>query len=238
VSVALASFFVLAGCASTKVSDREEYEGARLPRPGRILVYDFAVTETDVPEWSEARRAYSEREAEADSGRSTPMTAEELAAGRKLGASVARELIEKIGTMGLHAVQAEGQGQPELNDIVLIGYFTAIDSGSTAKRLLIGFGTGTASVGVHAEGYRMTEGGLVKLGSGQVDSGGGGKAPGVVVPVLVTIATANPIGLVVGGVVKAEGEISGRTTAKGSAKRIANEIADVLEEKFEQQGWK
>ncbi len=61
--------------------------------------------------------------------------------------------------------------------------------------------------------------------------------PGLVVPTIVTIATANPIGLVVGGAVKAEGEISGRSGAKGDAERIANEIAKVLKQRFEEQGW-
>ena len=46
-----------------------------------------------------------------------------------------------------------------------------------------------------------------------------------------------PIGLVVGGAVKAEGEVSGRTTDVGSAERISDEIAKVLKPKFEEEGW-
>jgi len=220
---------LLAGCASTKISDRQEYEGGQLPRPGRIIVYDFAATPTDLPAWSNERQTYADAAADT--------TPDELAAGRKLGADVAKELVSKIDKMGMVAVRAAGQPGPQLNDIALIGYFSSIDKGSTAERLLIGFGTGTASVGVHAEGYHMTDTGMVKLGGGTVESGGGGKAPGLVVPALVTIATANPIGLVVGGAVKAEGEISGRTTDVGSAERIADEIAKVLKQKFEEQGW-
>ena len=40
---------VAAGCASTKVVDREEYRGEKIPRPGHIWVYDFAATPADVP---------------------------------------------------------------------------------------------------------------------------------------------------------------------------------------------
>jgi hypothetical protein len=82
----------------------------------------------------------------------------------------------------------------------------------------------------------MTEDGMVRLGAGNVSSGGG-KGPGLVVPAIVTVATANPIGLAVGGAIKAEGELSGRTTDKGSAKRVADEIAKVLKARFQDQGW-
>ena len=66
---------------------------------------------------------------------------------------------------------------------------------------------------------------------------GGRHTPGLVVPALVTVVTANPIGLVVGGAVKAEGEVSGRTTDVGSAERIADEIAKHLQIQFQKQGW-
>jgi hypothetical protein len=75
------------------------------------------------------------------------------------------------------------------------------------------------------------------LGSAQLESGGGGKSPGVVVPIIVTAATANPIGLIVGGAAKAQGELSGRTTIEGTAKRTADVIAEELRKAFRKQGW-
>lgn len=220
---------LIAGCSSTKVSNRQEYEGPTLPRPGRIIVYDFAVSPADLPAWSKASNMFAQA--------AVKMSAADLEAGHKLGADVAKTLVAKIDAMGINAVRSAGQLAPALNDIVLIGYFTSIDKGSGVERVLIGFGEGSANVGAHAEGYHMTANGLVQLGSGTTDAGGTGKMPGLVVPALVTIATANPIGLVVGGAVKAEGEISGRTTAEGSADRIADEIAKILKSKFEEQGW-
>jgi hypothetical protein len=59
----------------------------------------------------------------------------------------------------------------------------------------------------------------------------------MIVPAIVTIATANPIGIAVGGAVKAEGELTGRSTIKGSAKRTASKVADELEVAFRNQGW-
>ena len=227
--LSLVALGMLIGCSSTKLSNRQEYQGPKLPRPGRIIVYDFAATPADLPDWSMARQAYSQASTRVDDA--------DLAAGRKLGAAIAKEIVEQIGDMGLNAVRAAAQPEAALNDLVLTGYFTSVEAGSSAERMLIGFGKGSSNVGVHAEGYHMTAEGMVKLGGAALDDGGAGKSPGLVVPAIVTIATANPIGLVVSGVVKAEGEVSGRTTEKGAAKRIADEIADVLEQKFEEQGW-
>ena len=44
--VGLFALVVFAGCASTKVSNRETAvrEGEQLPRPNHILVYDFVAT--------------------------------------------------------------------------------------------------------------------------------------------------------------------------------------------------
>jgi hypothetical protein len=218
-----------AGCSTVKVSDRDEYQGPEIPRPARILVYDFAVTPADLPAWSDARSRFPSTGATA--------SADEIAAGRKLGAETAKELVEKIDKMGMVAVRAQGQPAPELNDLALVGYFTSIDKGSAAERVLVGFGKGSAQVNAHVEGYRMTSNGMQRLGGGTVDSGGSGKSPGLIVPALVTVATDNPVGLVVGGAVKAEGEISGRTTDEGSAERIADEVAKILKTKFQAQGW-
>ncbi len=228
--VALCSFALvaLAGCASTKVTESESYQGERLARPDRIIVHDFAATPADIPAWAAA--------AGRPAAPSTPQTAEEIETGRDLGSQVAKRLVEEIRDMGLPAARAEGQREPDIGDIVIIGYFGSIDEGSTAKRIAIGFGSGGAELTTEVEGYLMTDQGLRKLGSREIDSGGG-KMPGLVVPLAVTIATANPIGLIVGGAMKVGGEVTGSSTIEGSAKRTAKKIADELREAFEKQGW-
>ncbi len=138
--------------------------------------------------------------------------------------------------MGLPAVLATGQSEPNVGDIVIIGQFGTIDEGSALKRVAIGFGSGGAELTTNVQGYLMTDQGLRELGSREIDSGGG-KTPGVVVPLAVTIATANPIGLIVGGAVKVSGEVTGRNTIEGSAKRTAKKIGDELRVAFQKQGW-
>jgi hypothetical protein len=214
---------LVAGCATSKITDSSNNIGNRkIAKPGHIVVYDFAATAADLG-------------SEAGQYASAPQTPEEIATGRKLAASVATQLVSEIEEMGLPARRDSGRG-PDVGDIVIKGRFESVDEGEAGKRILVGFGSGKAELRTAVQGYLMTENGLRKLGQGEVDSGGG-KSPGLLVPLAVTVATANPIGLLVGGAVKASGEISGRDKIEGAAKRTAETIAERLEERFKEQGW-
>jgi hypothetical protein len=86
------------------------------------------------------------------------------------------------------------------------------------------------------EGYQMTDQGLRKLGGGEVASESG-KAPGMVAPLAVAAATANPLGLIVVCAMKAHGEMAGSSTVEGRAKPTADEIAAQIKITAEEQGW-
>ena len=220
--------FVVAGCASTKVTERKSYEGEKLARPDRIIVHDFTANPADLPPES----AFVAEKAVAGA----PQTAEQLATIQKLGAEVAKQLVADLREAGLPAVQAAGQPAPRVDDIVIRGYFVSVDQGNAAKRVLVGFGSGNAALMTAVEGYQMTAQGLRLLGSGKVNSAAG-EMPGVVLPLAVMAATANPIGLIVGGAVKIAGEADGSATIEGAAKRTADEIAAQLKTAAEKQGW-
>jgi hypothetical protein len=223
----LLAVMVVAGCASTEVTERQRYQGAKLARPDRIIVHDFTANPADVPPES----AFAGKMAGA------PMPPPpQLELGRKLGAEVAKKLVADLQGMGLPAVPAAGQPPPRVDDIVLRGYFVSVDQGSATQRVLVGFGAGAAELKTAVEGYQMTAQGLHPLGRGEVKSGGG-ELPGMVLPLAVVAATANPIGLVVGGAVKATGEVTGSDTIEGAAKRTADEIAAQLKTAAEEQGW-
>jgi len=219
---------LVAGCASTEVISRQPYAGGKIPRPDRIIVHDFAATPADIPAGSAVAGQYAEH--------STPQTAKQIELGRKLGAEVAKELVAEIRAMGLPAVRAAGQPAPRVGDLVLMGYFESVDTGSAAERIVLGFGSGAAHLRTAVEGYLMTEQGLRRLGSGEVESGGD-KTPGAAVPAAVALASGNPIGLLVGGAVKVGGEVTGQSTIEGAAKRTAKEIGDQLRVPFQKQGW-
>ena len=219
---------VVAGCASTEVSDRQRLVHEKLPRPGHIWVYDFDATPAEVP----AASALAGQPIQ----HATPQTAEQIELGRKLGAQIAQHLVDEIREMALPAVRGSSRTTPEINDIVLRGYLLSIEEGSGTKRVAIGFGYGASELTTAVEGFQMTAQGLRKLGSGKVNAAGG-KTPGGAVGVVALIATANPVGLIVGGGIKAYGEYSGSSKIEGRAKDTAKGILEVLKKRFQEEGW-
>lgn len=199
----------------------------KLPRPNRILVYNFIANAADLDPETAAAGNY------ASPGEESP---QDLQEGRKLGAEVATRLVAQINDMGLTAVVGNDAPAPQAGDLVIRGHFLSIDDGDRAKRMMIGFGSGKAELKTVVDSYVMAPEGLRKIGDGTVDSAGG-KSPGLAVPILVTAATANPIGLLVSSAVKVGGEVSGTSTIEGAGKRTADQISKGLKTRFKQEGW-
>ena len=105
------------------------------------------------------------------------------------------------------------------------GYFISIQKGNEAERVAIGFGKGESELKTAVEGFQMTATGLRKLGSGDLNAGGG-KSPGAALGVAGLIATHNPAGLIISGGMHVYGEESGSSKVEGRAKQTAKEIAD------------
>jgi len=222
---------LLAGCASTKVTEQTPMTAPGLARPNQIWVYDFVGAFSDMPADSSLAGEVAPP--------STPPTPEELEAERKYGALIAQNLVKDIQAMGMPAIGAGPYSRPQVGDGVIRGYIVSTQGGGAgglAKRFVIGFGAGTAEMDTVVEGYVMTPQGLRKLGSGTLTSSGN-KMPGMIVPAAVTIATGNPIGLIVVGGVKVIGAASGRTGLEARAKATADEIAGQLKIRFQDRGW-
>jgi len=216
------------GCGSSKVTMRDKYQGPAIPRPDRIVVFDFVANAAALPAWSDAAREYA--------GQSSIGSDEEQETGRELGVQIARELVAEIRAMGLTAVTNSAATAAQPGDAILIGYFAGIQEGSRTKRMMLGFGSGAAELKTYVEGYLMTESGPRKLGSGATDTSDG-KTPGMLLPIAVVAATANPIGLIVGGAVQARKELSGSNTIQAKAKETAKLIGEELQTAFKRQGW-
>lgn len=95
---------LLAGCASSEITNRRsDAAQERIPRPGRIIVYDIGASPGDVPPSAAITGHYNYRP--------TPQTEQEIQQGRKLGAQVSFGLVEEILKMGMPAQRA-GNGPP------------------------------------------------------------------------------------------------------------------------------
>ena len=227
----LLALFIVAGCASTNVTQQTPMSSPGLARPNQIWVYNFVANSADMPANSSIGGQVG--------APSTPPTPQELEEGRQLGAFIAQELVADINAMGLSAIQAGPGSSPQVGDGVIRGYLVSVQGGGTGsmvQRFVIGFGAGTSEMDTVVEGYAVTPQGWRKLGSGTLSSSGN-KTPGIVVPAAVAIATANPIGLIVVGGAKIYGETSGRSGLQGRAKATADEIAVQLKIRFQDRGW-
>ena len=231
IGLCLLALIVVAGCASTKVTQQTPMSSPGLARPNQIWVYDFVASPSDMPADSSLAGQVG--------APSTPPTPEELETGRRYGAMIAQQLTRDIQNMGLPAIEAGPGSSPQIGDGIIRGYIVSTEGGSTGsmvKRMVIGFGAGTAEMDTVVEGFAVTPQGLRKLGSGTLTSSGN-KSPGLIVPAAVVLATGNPVGLIVVGGLKIAGAASGRSGLEGRAKATADEIATQLKIRFQDRGW-
>lgn len=138
--------------------------------------------------------------------------------------------------MGLPAAHPTADTKPAIDDLVIRGQLVSFSEGSEKKRVLIGLGAGESELQVAVQGYQVTDTGLRRLGTGDTESTAG-KTPGVGVGALTTIATHNPLGLIISTGVKAHDKKKGTDTLQARAKDTAKKIADVLKERFKKEGW-
>lgn len=219
---------LLTSCASSDVESRQEYQG-ELTEPNRIVVYDFSATPQDVPADSVLHSIVEQRE--------VPQTAEEIELGRQLGDRVAANLVQELSARGIPAGRAAAGVTPVIDDVVIKGVFVALDEGSRLKRMLIGFGSGAAQLGSVVEAYQVRADGLHPLGSGEVVAGGG-RMPGVLVPVAGGAAAGSAAtSLVISGSMNVVKE-AGPESIEGAANRTAEEIADTIEDAYKKRGWR
>lgn len=217
--------------AATKITDRDKIVSGEIPKPSHIWVYDFSATASDIPTESELAGQHANHD--------TPQTTDQVAAGRKVGAEIAAEMIKQFQAMGLPADRATAETKMQINDIVIRGHLVSEVEGSEKKRVLIGFGAGGSELKAAVEGFQMTAEGLQKLGSATTDSTEGiaGKSPGAAAGALSLIATHNPLGLIVSTGVKIHEEKTGSGKLGGRARDTGEKIADMLKQRFQELGW-
>ena len=217
---------LLAGCASTKVTNETPMAQGSVPKPKNILVYNFTGDPSMIPPDSVAA---------AQVDRTNPPSPQDIQTANEYGAVIAQRLVENIRAMGMPASLATAGQQPAVGDGVLKGYLVSAESGKGGQRLLLGFGAGKSEMETVVEGFGMTPQGLQRFGSGTIDSASG-KSPGLFAPAAMA-AAGNPAGLVVMGSVKLYNEASGKSGLEGRAKATADEIAEQLKVRFKERGW-
>src|SRR5207245_5687344 len=159
---------VTVACGPASVQRVSGPSGA-LPRPDRILVYDFAVTPDEV---------------RLDSGLSTQLgqlfgggqnpgtsrTAEEIKIGHAVANAVANALVKELNQYGLPAERALGAPSAGGRLLMVKGQFVSIDEGNRTERVLIGLGAGRTGVQASVQVYEITPEGMRNVESLQADA--------------------------------------------------------------------
>jgi len=214
------------GCASAKVTPGSRISDATtLPKPGVVLVYDFAVTADDVVVNTFGHAFESE-----ETNRSKEDEAAYAAAN-----SLSEELVKQLRERGIHAERASRSSAPPLNAIVLKGQFLSVKTGSRTKRMLIGFGAGSSGLTVRVQAYQQTQSGLLRIAQAEAEASGS-KMPGMAVPVAggAAMGTAGMSAVISGGMNIAK---ETRGAVNPDAARMAGKIVERAKAFYERQGW-
>lgn len=218
--------FGLAACAQTGIRNAVLTTEKNLPRPSRILVYDFAVSEREITEYQGIMRQQ-------------PSVKDPTERERKLAKDVKDALAEEV-TDGLRAlgftVARVGRGTaPTESELLIDGQFLTVDEGSPLRRLVIGFGSGTSTVESRVQVYQGNTSRKMLEFTTHSDSG---MMPGAA-PTLGAGAAVQ--GGVTTGMVVANTAISGVKTYSSNVARMAaasgDQVVRYLSEFFAQQGW-
>ena len=223
---------LLAGCAPTNVQQTSEHNGA-LPRPDRILVYDFAVSPDEV-KLDETLSEEIRQRYEGD--QYTNRTPQELKVGHTVAYVVADELVKKIQSYGLWAERAMGAPSRQGNTLIIKGQFLTIDEGNRAERVAIGFSAGRTNVQADVQVFELTAGGEQQVET-LAASGESASKPGMAEMMAVGLLTHHLLtSTLVSGTVAGVSEAK-FDTVEDDGRRMADKIAADLGEYFVSQGW-
>ncbi len=204
-----------------------------LPRPDRILVYDFAVTPDEV-KLDQGISADVMRYV-SDSSMSARI-ADEIKIGHAVANAVSIALVEKLRSYGFFAERALGWPSRTGNTLLVKGQFVSIDEGNRTERALIGLGTGRTSVQAYVQLYDLTPQGMRTVDTLRADAKSGYK-PGMALMMGVGGLAGNLVtSAVVSSVTTAGSEMSW-ATVEADGKRLANDVAKNLGQFFVTQGW-
>jgi hypothetical protein len=223
--VALATLW-FAACGQTGIRNAVLTQEKNLPRPARILVYDFAVSEREVFEYQGILRQQPSKK--------DPVERERLIAAEAKDA-LASEVVDGLRALGFAVERASRGTRAARSELLIDGQFLTVDEGNPLRRLVIGFGAGTSTVQTRVQVYQGNESKKLIEFTTHSESG---KLPGAA-PALGAGAVVQ--GSVTAGMVVANTAVSGVKTYNSEVARMAassgDQVVRYLSEFFAQQGW-
>ena len=135
------------GCATARVQNVEVPQPSTLPRPGRVIVFDFDTGAADVRVGRSPRRT---------AARAVGLYVDETdALAEAVADTLASSLVDDLKALGLPAERAAKAAPPARNDLVVQGQFIQIDQGSQVQRFVIGFGAGATELRTQVQVFQV-----------------------------------------------------------------------------------
>ena len=145
-SVAMVAVFCF-GCATARVQNVQATRASALPRPGRVIVFDFDTGAADVRVGSSPRRT---------ARRAVGLYVDETdALAASVADTLASRLVDDLRALGLTAARAAKAAPPGPNDLVIQGQFVQIDQGSQVRRFVIGLGVGATELRTQVQVFQV-----------------------------------------------------------------------------------
>jgi len=225
-SLGIATHLFLSACAQTTVRPLAQIADRQLPRPSRILIYNFTISEKDIIEYQGIMRQQPSNP--------NPLERQRLIAAQTT-ATLTDHLIHGLRKLGFMVESAKRGKELLEHDLVIDGRFVRVDEGNPLRRLVLGFSAGAARMDTRVQAYYGADRRKILEFATQAQSG---NMPGAV-------ATA-PVGAVapvsVGVRIAASNAVSKSfqgdlTSAEQMAMASAEQAARFLSEFFARQGW-
>lgn len=219
---------LFSACAAARIENvQTTARASSMPRPARVVVFDFDTGASDVTVGTSPRRS-------ARNAVGLYVTEPDTLA-QAVADSLASQLVDALKASGFAAERAAKAAPPRANDLVIQGQFVQIDGGSATQRFVIGFGVGATELRTEVQVFQVGATGwqpvkqfdTVAAGSrfpGAAFFVGGGAIAG-------TAATSAMISSGVGTVREV------RASIDADARRTSEQIASKLAEVSKTQGW-
>lgn len=137
--------FGLAACGQTGIREAVITPEKNLPRPARILVYDFAVSEREVTEYQGIMRQQPTIKDPAERERQIAIDVKNALAG---------QVVDGLRALGFVVERASGGTSATGNELLIDGQFFTVNEGNPVRRLV---GTGTSTVEAQAQAYQGSD---------------------------------------------------------------------------------
>jgi hypothetical protein len=231
--LALACLLALSACGSdtdAEITNKmSKNDRKTLPPPTQILVYDFAVSPTEV---SADSAAADELRGAGDDPYSN---AQKTSLEHQIAAIVAEKLVEDLQDLDLPAMRWRGPAPAGPGIYSIEGQFVTIDEGNAAMRMIVGFGAGGTEIKTLVQAYASEPTGKRLLAEAEV-SPESSSAPG--------LAATLPVGSAISGIATASAIQTGigavreiNTDVREGAEETAEAIVQLMEPRLEKLGW-